>query len=89
MASRKEVFAAIETERLYQIRKWGIRSHEVSAYILFIEHHLQKARAIASTMRHERAALDELRKVTTLGVACMEEHGAPSRSADAPIVYKD
>jgi hypothetical protein len=69
---------AIDTEREYQ-KKWGEKPHEVAAFILYMEHHLEKARALASSMSPETPALEEIRKVTALGVACMEQHGAPPR----------
>jgi hypothetical protein len=74
---RAKVYDAVDTERDHQGRKWGEKSQSAAAFILFMEHHLTKARALATTMAGETAALDEIRKVTALGVACMEQHGAP------------
>lgn len=75
---RNLAYRAIDSEREYQ-KKWGEKPHEVSSFILYMEHHLALARAIASSTSPESAALDEIRKVTALGVACMEQHGAPLR----------
>lgn len=83
-ATRAEVYDAIDSEREYQERRWGGHRHEAESYCLFMEDYLQQARHQASrtdfTIDSElRAYLDTIRKVVTLGVACMEEHGAPQR----------
>ncbi len=97
-AVRADVYKAIDGERTYQ-EKWedaeskGV--HETGAFILFMEHYLQEARRLESTLenggnnrafsyptggkRREEGSLDFVRKVTALGVACMEQNGAPER----------
>jgi len=82
--SRRAVYAAIDSERNYQDERWGDRSHSVTEYILYMEHYLQEARRLASTtdlsvaIRHD-LVMDFIRKVTALGVVCMEENGCPHR----------
>jgi len=89
MATRNEVYAAIDSEREYQDRK-GVHAskapheHGIESFIVYMEDYLAEARKQASRIWTEdgRAApvvLDTIRKVTALGVACMEQHGAPSR----------
>jgi hypothetical protein len=92
---RADVYKAIDGEREYQ-QKWedaeskGI--HETGAFILFMEHYLQEARRLESTLENggngrriddglpgPEGSLDFVRKVTALGVACMEQNGAPER----------
>ena len=82
--SRRDVYKAVDSERTYQEEQWGDRSHSVTEYILFMEHYLFEARKRASTKDlsvpiHHNDVLDFIRKVTALGVVCMEENGAPHR----------
>lgn len=81
-----DAIEAISRERKYQDAVWGEAAsegkHEVGAFVLFMEHHLQQARAAISTGASpgaDQAALAEILKVAALGVCCMEQHGAPLR----------
>jgi hypothetical protein len=85
--SRKDVFDAIEEERAYQ-EKWDAARDDTSqldadkpveAWLLWMEHYMQLAREAASTKLDKTAALHHVRKITALGVACMEYNGAPRR----------
>lgn len=90
--TRQSVFEAINSERNYQINKWGDETEiihnpkRISAYILWMEHYLQEARRLASTTdetkgtKTQEAIMDILRKVVTLGVVCGEVHGMPKRN---------
>ncbi len=95
---RADVYKAIDGERAYQ-DKWedadSRGKHETGAFILFMEHYLQEARRLESTLENggngvpashhlgrdvrPEGSLDFVRKVTALGVACMEQNGAPER----------
>jgi hypothetical protein len=88
--SRADVYGAIDSERDYQdmrIERDGSTSagehyHTPEEYLLYMEHYMLEARRIASTTwgpAAKPAILDVLRKVTALGVACMEDNGAPRR----------
>ena len=80
---RPEVYDIINGERNYQERKWGTveqHPHEVGGWILLMEKVLSDARREWTNSRGDDRALDELRKVVALGVACMEQHGAVPRS---------
>lgn len=81
MASRDEVFSVLDGERKYQLDKWGPAADEkmIASYIAYMQHHLNQALALASTTSPETVSLDQIRKVTALGVACMEQWGAPKR----------
>lgn len=85
MPTRDQVYEAINTERAYQKVKWGDRHHEVAAFVLFMEFYLLGSRLLESTREDGNiggpgeCSLDFVRKVTALGVACMEQHGAPRR----------
>lgn len=80
-ATRAEVLAAIDSEEQYQLAKWGKngRNHEIAAWILYMQSYLNEAQHIASRTSPETVVLDIIRKVTTMGLACMMEHGAPLR----------
>ena len=74
-----KVATAIDTERDYQKRKWGEKRHETSAFLCFMQYHMARAIAEASTKEGDADALEQVRKITALGVACMEQNGAPLR----------
>jgi hypothetical protein len=82
-ASRREVYNAIDGERDYQELRWirPLHTHSVTEYLVYIEHYLNKAKLAVSTQDGEQGALDDLRKITALGVAAMEENGAKERNA--------
>lgn len=79
---RQEVMKVIDAERKYQEEKWGGEDHDElhseGDWMLFIEHHLNKAKAYYSTGNGE-AARDEMRKVATLGIAYGEALGLKPR----------
>ncbi len=91
MVTREQVYEAIDGERDYQGSRWNADTtssegqHEVAAFILYMEEYLARARELASTLADNETnengeeGLDFVRKVTALGVACMEQHGAPKR----------
>ena len=78
-ATRFEVYTAIDGERQYQERVWPGHRHTVTEYTLYMQHYLTEAIRALSTQDGEAGGLNILRKVTALGVACMEENGAPPR----------
>lgn len=82
---RKEVYSIIDGERSYQdIRRksqYDIVPDEekfVAEWIIYMEHHLNKAKELVYNLNNENA-LAEIRKVTALGVRAMEIHGCPER----------
>lgn len=82
--TREEVYRVIDGERKYQDWKWGSiedRPHEVGAWIALMENLLEDARRAWGCSRSDMPALDELRKLVAVGVACMEQHGVPGRVA--------
>lgn len=85
-SARDQVYAVINGERDYQdmrkSRDSGAPSHSVEEYLLYMEDYLQEARRVASRTwgpDAKPATLDIVRKVTALGVACMEDNGAIPR----------
>lgn len=97
---RYKVYKALTGEREYQ-KKWDSAEseglHEPAAFILFMEDYLAEARKLESTKESgnngERfegeGSLDFVRKVTALGVACMEQHGAPERKPPRQFVTRE
>ena len=86
MVNREEVYRAIDGERDYQATRWNADTtpsegkHTPSEFLLYMEHYLMKCRELASTTPEGNTeVLDFIRKVTALGVACMEQNGAPQR----------
>ena len=81
--TRKQVYSVLDGEREYQNKKWGGESHDqqhgVNDFIVYMKHHLDKAITKASTELSNEGSLEELRKVTALGIACFEILGVPER----------
>lgn len=87
-ATRADVYRAIDSERAYQDSRYNPATtttgglHTVSEWILYMEQYLHEARRLVSTQVDPKAsddALEFVRKVTAMGVACMEQNGAPQR----------
>lgn len=80
---RSKVYEAIDSERDWQDRKWGTiqqHPHEVGGWITLMRKLLADAEAEWCTSSGDYNALQEIRKVISLGVACGEQHGIQSRS---------
>ena len=87
---RKDVYAAIDSERDYQEMRMvrdgstatADQPHTPEEFLLYMEHYMHEARAKASLVWGPECRpqlLDALRKVVALGVACFEAHGVPHR----------
>lgn len=85
---REAAYAAIDSERYYQDGRWNPSTtssggkHEVGAWLLFMQDYLEEARhqiSRGADPAASLAALNTIRKITAMGVACMEDHGAPKR----------
>lgn len=74
--TRPEVYERIDGERSYQNEKWPPDNHDVGSWIALMEDYLHEAKRAVNNDE----ALDSLRKVVTLGVACFEQHGVPHRN---------
>ena len=89
MSTRAEVYQALDGERAYQDERWGPRTDQYSAqnervadFVLYMEDYLARAKDALVNQpdpQAQEAALHMIRKVTALGVACMEVNGAPRR----------
>jgi len=88
-ATRGEVYASLDSERAYQDVRWNPSTtttggvHEMPAeWIMYMEDYLAEAKHVLSRESEPECtqkALHIIRKVTALGVACMEQCGAPRR----------
>lgn len=80
-STRAEVYAAIDSEREYQDKKWGGESHDqlwnVGDWLVFMEVFLDKAKKEYTAF--EGNPSDEVRKVAALAIACMEYNGISPR----------
>lgn len=86
-ATKEQVFSAVSDERVFQDRKWGTvdqHPHEVGAWLTIMRQLLNDAERYYMSQRGDFGALDEMRKVVAVGVACMEQHGIVPR---APIDF--
>lgn len=91
MPKRSEVYKAVDSERDYQDRRiardgttasGSEHYHTPEEFILYMEDYLNEARHVASRTwgpTAKPAIMELVRKVTALGVACMEANGAPHR----------
>ena len=82
--TRQRVYKLIDGERDYQDARWSDgrpmsdETTPVAAWILYMEKHLSLAKERVYNL-DENAALSQIRKVTALGVACMENNKTPAR----------
>ncbi len=86
MATRQEVYTALDGERAYQ-GKWEVESeskgrHSFSEFFAYMEDYIDEAQHILAREPVQVAnpkVAHIMRKVTALGVAAMEQLGAPLR----------
>lgn len=74
-----EVLQAIQSERIYQERKWPNHKHTVAEWILIMEKCLNDAKQAWYRNPDDYKVLHEIRQVVAVGVAAMEQCGAPPR----------
>lgn len=82
MASREEAHKAIDSERDYQLSKWGDLDtrNSIGDFLIYMQRELTKAANAYYSPDEPRGVLEGIRKVTTVGVAAMERFGAPVRA---------
>jgi hypothetical protein len=79
----RDVLNAVHDERVFQNRKWGTiaeHPHEVGGYLTIMRKLLAEADVAWSSNRGDVGALEEIRKVVAVGIACMEQYGPIARS---------
>ena len=93
MMKRSVVYEAFDGERDYQDEKWGGNGthgiHSITEFLVYIRDYTEEALHIETRVEDEPAnykALDIVRKIGALAVACMEQHGAPKRQRPYKII---
>jgi len=89
MATRQEVYEAIDTERDYQDRIIANdptrhdavvdADHSVGAYLTMLDTYLRRAQDAWTDHAGHAKALEVVRKIAGIAVHCLEDHGAPKR----------
>ncbi len=79
--TRESVYKIIDGERDYQGDLWNHQDsfNSVGDFITYMDVYLIKAKQAYTEKEGAEPALDVLRKVVTLGIACFEIHGVPQR----------
>ena len=92
VASRNEVYRAIDSERDYQnalgcdrVEKWEV-PHTTGEELSLIATYLRRAQDAYADRPGDAAALEVVRKIAGMCVRCMENHGAPSRQPVKGVV---
>ena len=78
MTIRKEVYEALDEEREYQDDKWGAAPKSQAEFLTYIQAYVSIAVFHETKGQHDTAA-HAIRKITALGVACMEQNDAAWR----------
>lgn len=91
MYTRVEVYEALDEERDYQDTLSPTSSvdgqHTVPEWVLYMGDYIAQARQQCSRIwgpESDRLALDTIRKITAMGVACMEQNGVVHRGVGTP-----
>ncbi len=91
--NRADVYKLIDGERDYQDSLWptpaAVPHHSVGDYLIMLRYYGRLADAAWTANAGDAPALNVIRKITAIGVHCMEEHGAPVREwwhRDVPTV---
>lgn len=85
---REDVYKVIDGERNYQDSKWGRQtdlSKRTENFIIYMQAYLNQAVNDITFNKGDQKALDSLRKVVGLGVACFEINGVPERTSTSPV----
>jgi len=91
MATRQEVYDAIDSERAYQESRWNKNTtvseniHSFEDWIMYMEDYLAEAKHLLSRSPRQDAdpqACHIMRKVLAMGVNALEQHGAPQREKE-------
>ena len=91
MIDRITVYNLIDGEREYQDARWkesispfGVRQHSATEWLVYMQDYLTEAMHTASRETDSHCnprIMASIRKITAMGVAAMEQLGAPRREA--------
>jgi len=85
---RSKVYEIIDGERFYQNKKWNEETtssrgiHTEYEWLVFMQDYLTEAFHLASRNSEPEARIDVqhiIRKITAMGICCMEQNGCPPR----------
>ena len=80
---REDVYAIVDGERDYQDSKWVNEPiHTPTEWLVYLQRYLTKAIITATDVPSESCnalIMEDIRKITAMGVASMEEHGCTPR----------
>ncbi len=88
MSTREEVYTVLDGERAYQDNIWNEDTtstggkHTVTEWLVFMQDYLDEAKTYVSRNaepKGSKQASHVIRKITAMGVACMEQNGALER----------
>lgn len=88
MTDRSEVYAALDSERAYQQSRWNSSTttsagvHSFSEWLAYMEDYMNEAKHMLAREARQNSypkVAHIMRKVTAMGVAAMEQLGAPKR----------
>lgn len=77
--NREDVYDIVDSERCYQDERWAGHKHEVGAHLTLLRSYMREAEEAWVFNNGDRLALQSIRKIAGIAVACMEEHGAEHR----------
>ncbi len=79
---REQVYKALDSERDYQDQRWGETQcggkHSPTEYLVYMQDYINEAMHLVSRVEDPKGseeAMNIIRKVTAMGVACAEQHG--------------
>jgi len=85
--TRHDVYEVVDGERAYQDAmekgpggRTDGQQKQVGAFLSLMQHALAEARRAYYERQGDDPTLEFVRKLTALGVQCMEVHGAPARN---------
>lgn len=88
VATREEVYKAIDSERDYQDSKWNASTyHSLYEWLVYLQDYLTEGIHQASRLPDKQRfplVLDTVRKIGAMCVSAMEQHGAPYRTSGRP-----
>ena len=88
---RMDVYKILDDERDYQISEgYDIahdRGHTIAGLVYWMQYYLKRAEKF-SKINEDKAALNNIRKATAIGIACGEVHGFLPRKPEE-WVYED
>ena len=85
---REDVYKVLDGERDYQDSKWGVQTDQgkrTENFIVYMQAYLNQAVNDITFNKGDEKALDTLRKVVGLGIACFEINGVPKRTSKSPV----